>query len=71
MIKAKEEKLGIEIDLTGPDGNAFFLLGSAGKLAKQLGLDGNVIRTEMMAGNYEHLVETFDKHFGHFVTLYR
>jgi hypothetical protein len=24
-----------------------------------------------MKGDYEHLVETFDKHFGHFVTLYR
>jgi hypothetical protein len=70
MIKSKKQT-GIEIDLTGPDGNAFFLLGSAGKLAKQLGLDGNAIRTEMMKGDYEHLVETFDKHFGHFVTLYR
>ncbi len=70
MIKSKK-KTGIEIDLTGPDGNAFFLLGTAGKLAKQLGLDANAIRTEMMGGNYEHLVETFDKHFGDFVTLYR
>jgi hypothetical protein len=25
----------------------------------------------MMKGDYEHLVATFDKHFGHFVTLYR
>jgi hypothetical protein len=70
MIKSKKQT-GIEIDLTGPDGNAFFLLGSAGKLAKQLGLDGNTIRTEMMAGDYENLVSVFDKHFGHFVTLYR
>lgn len=29
----------IEVDLTGPNGNAFFLLGMAGQLAKQLGLD--------------------------------
>jgi hypothetical protein len=70
MIKSKKET-GIEIDLTGPDGNAFFLLGSAGKLAKQLGLDSKAIQTEMMGGNYEHLVNTFDRHFGHFVTLYR
>jgi hypothetical protein len=70
MIKDKKET-GIEIDLTGPDGNAFALIGKAGNLAKQLGLDGKTIQTEMMQGNYEHLVNTFDKHFGEFVTLYR
>jgi hypothetical protein len=71
MIKSKKESLGISIDLTGPDGNAFVLIGTASKLARQLGLDGKVIQTEMMKGDYEHLVNTFDKHFGHFVTLYR
>ena len=71
MIKSKEQKLGIEIDLTGPDGNAFVLIGKAGSLAKQLKLDSNAIQTEMMKGDYEHLVNTFDKHFGNFVTLYR
>ena len=30
MIKSKKQKLGIEIDLTGPDGNAFVLIGTAG-----------------------------------------
>jgi len=71
MIKSKKEKLGIEIDLTGPDGNAFFLIGTASNLAKQLGLDRNSIKEEMMAGDYENLVNVFDKHFGNFVTLYR
>ena len=71
MIKSKKQSLGIEIDLTGPDGNAFVLIGTAGNLAKQLGLDSKAIRTEMMAGDYENLVNVFDKHFGEFVTLYR
>jgi hypothetical protein len=70
MIKSKT-KSGIEIDLTGPDGNAFVLIGKAANLAKQLGLDSKVIQAEMMKGDYEHLVNTFDKHFGHLVTLYR
>ena len=70
MIKNKKET-GIKIDLTGPDGNAFVLIGKAGNLAKQLGLDSKVIQSEMMKGDYEHLVNTFDKHFGNFVTLYR
>ena len=71
MIKSKKQSLGIEIDLTGPDGNAFVLIGKAGNLAKQLGLDKAKIQAEMMSGDYEHLVATFDKYFGHFVTLYR
>ena len=71
MIKSKKQSLGIEIDLTGPDGNAFMLIGRAGNLAKQLGLDSKAIQAEMMSGDYEHLVATFDKHFRHFVTLYR
>ena len=70
MIKDKKQT-GIEIDLTGPDGNAFVLIGKAGSLSKQLGLDSKVIQSEMMNGDYEHLVNTFDKHFGHLVTLYR
>ena len=70
MIKDKKET-GIKIDLTGPDGNAFVLIGKAGSLARQLGLDSKVIQSEMMKGDYEHLVNTFDKHFGNFVTLYR
>ena len=71
MIKSKKQKSGIEIDLTGPDGNAFVLIGKASNLAKQLGLDKDAIQKEMMSGNYEHLVSVFDKYFGEFVTLYR
>jgi hypothetical protein len=69
-IKSKKTKQ-IEIDLTGPQGNAFHLIGTAGTLARQLGLDGKKIQSEMMSGDYENLVKVFDNHFGHFVTLYR
>ena len=71
MIKKKNESFGIEIDLTGPNGNAFYLIGAANNLAKQLGLDGKAIQAEMMSGDYENLVNVFDKNFGYFVTLYR
>jgi hypothetical protein len=71
-IKYKKMKTGpVEIDLTGPDGNAFYLIGTAKNLAKQLGLDGKKIQTEMMMGDYENLIKVFDKHFGDYVTLYR
>ena len=71
MIKEKKQTNGIEIDLTGPQGNAFYLLGTARNLAKQLGLDGKAICDEMMSGDYENLLQVFDKNFGMFVTLYR
>ena len=70
MIKTKKNK-GIEIDLTGPQGNVFFLIGTARNLAKQLGLDSLEIQKEMMSGDYENAVNVFDKNFGSFVTLYR
>ena len=72
MIRSKEQNRGpIVIDLTGPDGNAFVLLGKAKQLAHQLGLDGNAITSEMMSGDYENLIEVFDREFGDFVILER
>jgi alanine-alpha-ketoisovalerate/valine-pyruvate aminotransferase len=73
MIVEKQNK-GIEIDLTGPQGNAFFLLGTASKLGRQLGWDSDdiqILLRQMKQGDYENLVNTFDKYFGDFVTLYR
>ena len=70
MIK-KKKNTGIEIDLTGPQGNVFFLIGTARNLAKQLGLDSSSIQKDMMSGDYENAVNVFDKNFGSFVTLYR
>ncbi|UCG54234.1 MAG: hypothetical protein JSV32_06485 [Dehalococcoidia bacterium] len=72
MIKPKSEmNPEITIDLTGPEGNAFVLLAKARSFAKQLGLDGEAITAEMMEGDYEQLLEVFDREFGSFVTLYR
>ena len=72
MIKPKSEKTSkFEIDLTGPSGNAFVLMGHAKSFAKQLGLDGNQIVNEMMSGDYENLLNVFDRYFGEYVILYR
>jgi hypothetical protein len=71
MIRTKQAPKELIIDLTGPDGNAFVLMGTAVSLAKQLGKDGKAIREEMMAGDYEHLLSVFDREFGHFVILER
>ena len=71
MIVKKPKQTGITIDLTGPEGNAFYLLGTASNLAKQLGLNANEIQSEMMSGDYENLIRVFDFYFGDFVILYR
>ena len=71
-IKAKQPRVGkIEIDLTGPDGNAFALVATARNLARQIGLNGDLITSEMMLGDYEHLIKTFDRHFGNVCDLVR
>ena len=70
-ILKKPKQSGITIDLTGPQGNAFYLLGTAKNLAKQLELNGLGIMEEMQSGDYENLLEVFDKNFGNIVTLYR
>jgi hypothetical protein len=70
MIVKKPKTNGITIDLTGPQGNAFYLLGTAKNLSNQLGLDSNKVMDEMKSGDYDNLVNTFDKYFGSFVTLY-
>jgi hypothetical protein len=70
MIRDKVHSTPI-IDLTGPQGNAFFLMGQAGQYARQLGLDGDMIIAEMKSGNYENLVQVFDRYFGDYVILER
>jgi hypothetical protein len=72
MIRKKEAKEGpIVIDLTGPDGNVFALMGYAKRFARQLDLDTSVIHKEMMAGDYENALQVFDNYFGEFVILER
>ena len=59
------------IDLNGPDGNAYFLLGTANRLGKQLDLDVDKILEDMKSSDYENLIKVFDKHFGMVVDLER
>lgn len=85
-ILEKTNSSKMSLDLTGPEGNAYVLLGTAQRLYKQLVRIGvtrpfekpdgghytdKEVLGEMKSGDYEHLVETFDKFFGDFVDLYR
>ena len=63
-----------EIDLTGPNGNAHCLLGTAQNLCRRLGYDQfhtDCILEEMKLTDYEGLLYTFDREFGTLVTLWR
>ena len=95
MIRKKTKVKEIVIDLTGPEGNAFFLLAQVRRFAQysrvpedevEEAMDGlfedmgqkelvttraEKILKEMQSGDYEQLVEVFDRHFGHFVILER
>ncbi len=76
MIVSKEEmpKRPIEIDLSGPDGNAYALMGYARGLGRQLGFSEEKIKAiikVMMLTNYDGLLQTFDEQFGDYVILYK
>tara|TARA_R100000030_G_scaffold98644_1_gene88825 strand:+ start:453 stop:677 length:225 start_codon:yes stop_codon:yes gene_type:complete len=58
-----------EINLLGPQGNSYFLLGIAQKWGKQLDLDVDNLIKDMKSSDYEHLIKVFDKHFGSIVDL--
>mgnify|MGYP003658893623 CR=1 FL=1 len=66
-LKPKLDKMYIDLD--GPNGNAFYLLATACKLSKQLGLDRNTIIDEMKSGDYLNVLKVFDDNFGDFVVL--
>tara|TARA_Y100000389_G_scaffold199545_1_gene238131 strand:- start:4141 stop:4377 length:237 start_codon:yes stop_codon:yes gene_type:complete len=76
-IRKKQETNKIIVDLTGQDGNAFCLIGLANDLCKKLKREAKLnynfdnIYKDMTSGDYENLVQTFDKYFGSFVVLER
>lgn len=74
MIVDKKQTRGIEIDLTGPQGNAFFLIGTARRMGKEVGMSADYISkmvSRMTSGDYENLIKVFDDEFGSVVTLLR
>jgi hypothetical protein len=61
------------IDLTGPDGNAFALMGYAKKAARALDyteVEQKELIDDMTNGDYDHLKKVFRKHFSEYYVLY-
>lgn len=74
MIRNKIPNKKLIIDLTGPEGNAFVLLGYAKRWGKSLGFSADKIQqitNEMMNGDYEHLLKVIDREFGDYVIFER
>jgi len=56
----------ITINLGGPQGNAFYLLGTAQKIMKQKGFTDemqNDVLDEMKSGDYDNLCSVFEQTF--------
>jgi len=66
----KQKRPQIEVDLTGEEGNVFYLIALARQLAPQLGFDLETMTDRMMFDDYTHAVRTFDAYFGDYVTLF-
>ena len=75
MIRKKQKLDKMIIDLDGPDGNAYNLIGVANNLMRKgfgrnaLGRDIAEVLNEMTSGDYKNLVRVIDKYFGDMVIL--
>jgi len=72
-IRRKPKKFKPQIDLSGPQGNAFYLLAVVDKTFRQSGAPdlGKSIMEEIKKGDYEHLVKTFDLYLGEHFNIVR
>jgi hypothetical protein len=60
------------VDLDGPEGNAYALMGIASRLAKDIGWGRRLadeIVSEMQEGDYNNLLEVFEQYFSNYVDL--
>jgi hypothetical protein len=69
MTLSKKCETERSVDLDGPDGNAFVLLGLAAGYARQLKLDEDMVLLWMQSGSYDNLLAVFDHFFGSFCEL--
>lgn len=72
-IRKKTNKERPLIDLSGPQGNAFYLINVVKQTFRRSGAPelGEQIAEQMMSGDYEHLVKTFDLYLGEHFDIVR
>lgn len=72
MSAYRDSQLGLCIDLSGPDGNAFYLMGCAKTYLKAIDYSEQKIADvvkDMLSGDYNNLVSVFEEHLGNIITL--
>lgn len=72
MTLRKDKAYGTTIDLRGPQGNAFGLLGTAQRAMKDLDYDRvriDEVMAEMTSGDYHNLVEVFERELGEYFDI--
>lgn len=72
MAAYRDSKLGLCIDISGEDGNAYCLMGYYKNYAYQLDHSKEHINKtleEMMSGDYENLLDIFERELGTVITL--
>lgn len=72
-FKKKPKNNKIQLDLNGEQGNAFYVIGLAKNLAKQIGWSPEEIsslQSDMMSSDYTNLIRIFEDKFGDFVDIY-
>ena len=57
------------IDLSGEQGNAYYILGIAKEICEEQGMEFGPIQYEMKSGDYKNLIDTFISMFGNQVQL--
>jgi hypothetical protein len=74
MAIKQETQVRVKIHLKSPQGNAFYLIGTAQSYAKQLGCtpeQTKAIINDMQSSDYDHLIDVFEREFGDYVDLIR
>ena len=67
MIRETKPMPNTTVNLDGPNGNAFVLLGIAKGEMEGLGIDRDdidAVLDDMKSGDYNHLLKTMDEHLG-------
>jgi hypothetical protein len=71
ITNKRPQKKKIEIDLQGPEGNAFALLGIAKDLCHKTGIEWEPVKNEMTSSDYENLILVLDKYFSNLIIIYK
>ena len=72
IIVSEDRYSKIELDLNGPDGNVFCVIGTAVNVAKQIGYSTEELkefRTKCMSQSYGKTLVDVDRLFGDFIDL--